>query len=62
MEEGVTDFGRDLASGHVLLKLIQAVASNAIEVEEIREEVPKGKRLLCCVLRWSIASTSWKRH
>ena len=38
--EGVTHFGADLASGHVLLKLIQAVASNAIEVEEIREEVP----------------------
>jgi len=36
---GVTSFGSDLASGHILLKLMKAVAGNAIDAEDMRDEV-----------------------
>eukprot|EP00434_Breviolum_minutum_P003602 symbB.v1.2.003171.t1/scaffold173.1/size339812/14 len=35
----VTSFGSDLASGHILLKLMKAVAGNAIDAEDMRDEV-----------------------
>lgn len=36
---GVTNFGSDLASGRILLKLITAVAGNAIDAEDMRDQV-----------------------